>query len=106
MLQDVQFNHILYFLVLFKFIFIIVYSVYVYGLLFHEKVVDNIHTVVIICECIFMTLMSFVLLYRFSKDTIQVSMEERFLIWTVTFVIVWEELLKLYSLEWSTMFIG
>ena len=101
MLQDAQFKNILYFLVFFKFCFIIVYSLYVYAMVFDKNVLDKIEKLTIVIECIFMVLMSFVLLYRFSKDTIQVSMEERFLIWTVTFVIVYDELLKVYNVEWT-----
>ena len=100
MMQDTQFQNILYFLVFFKFIFIIFYSLHVYGILFDHNVYENTFKWVVGTESIFMIAMSVLLLYRFSKDSIQINMEERFLIWTLTFVIVWEELVKVYNVEW------
>uniref|UniRef100_A0A6C0K229 Uncharacterized protein n=1 Tax=viral metagenome TaxID=1070528 RepID=A0A6C0K229_9ZZZZ len=100
MLTDDNFQKILYFLVFFKFVFLIFYNLNIYGMLFNHTVYDNTIKWVIVLENIFLILMGIVLLYRFSKDTIQVTTEERFLIWTLTFFIITEGLIKISTVEW------
>ena len=100
MLTDSQFQNILYFLVFFKFVFLIFYNVNIYGMLFNHTVYDNTIKWVIVLENIFLVSMGILLLYRFSKDTIQVNTEERFLIWTLTFFIISDGLIKIGSVEW------
>jgi hypothetical protein len=100
MLTDANYQKILYFLVFFKFVFLIFYNLNIYGMLFNHTVYDNTIKWVIVLENIFLVSMGIVLLYRFSKDTIQVNNEERFLIWTLTFFIITEGLIKISSVEW------
>jgi len=100
MLSDAQFQNILYFLVFFKFVFLIFYMANIYGMLFNRNVYRNTIRWVIVLENIFLVAMGIILLYRFSKDTIQVNTEERFLIWTLTFFIISEGLIKIGSVEW------
>jgi hypothetical protein len=101
MLTDANYQKILYFLVFFKFVFLIFYNLNIYGMLFNHTVYDNTIKWVIVLENIFLVSMGIVLLYRFSKDTIQVNNEERFLIWTLTFFIITEGLIKISSVEWG-----
>ena len=101
MLSESQFQKILYFLVFFKFVFLIFYNLNIYGMLFNHTVYDNTIKWVIVLEDIFLVSMGIVLLYRFSKDTIQVNVEERFLIWTLTFFIISEGLIKISTVECS-----
>jgi hypothetical protein len=100
MLADAQFQNILYFLVFFKFVFLIFYLANIYGMLFNRNVYRNTIKWVIVLENIFLVAMGIVLLYRFSKDTIQVNAEERFLIWTLTFFIISEGLIKIGGVDW------
>jgi len=100
MLSDAQFQKILYFLVFFKFIFLIFYTLNIYGMLFNRTIYENTIKWVIVLENIFLVAMGIVLLYSYSKDTIQVTIEERFLIWTLTFFIITEGLIKISSVEW------
>jgi cytochrome c biogenesis protein CcdA len=100
MLTDVQFQNILYFLIFFKFVFIIFYTLNIYGLLFNHTIYDNTLKWVIVIENIFLISMGIFLLYRFSKDTIQVSQEERLLIWTLTFFLIFDGFIKAGSVEW------
>jgi hypothetical protein len=72
----------------------------IYGMLFNRNVYRNTIRWVIVLENIFLVAMGIILLYRFSKDTIQVNTEERFLIWTLTFFIISEGLIKIGSVEW------
>jgi len=100
MLQEAQFKKILYFLVFFKFVFLIFYSLNIYGMLFNHTVYENTVKWVVVTEAIFLVFMSILLLYRFSKDVIQVDIEERFLIWTLTFFIFTDSIIKLFNTEW------
>ena len=100
MLTDAQYQKLLYFLVFFKFVFLIFYNLNIYGMLFNHTVYDNTIKWVIVLENVFLVSMGILLLYRFSKETIQVNAEERFLIWTLTFFIITEGLLKISSVEW------
>jgi hypothetical protein len=52
-------------------------------------------------ENIFLIAMGYVLLYRFSNDVIQVKMEERVLMWTLTFVIIVNGFIKLGEIDWT-----
>ena len=101
MLSDAQYQKLLYFLVFFKFVFLIFYNLNIYGMLFNHTVYDNTIKWVIVLENVFLVSMGILLLYRFSKETIQVNAEERFLILTLTFFIITEGLLKISSVEWS-----
>lgn len=100
MLTDTNFQKILYFLVFFKFVFLIFYTFNIYGMLFNRTIYENTIKWVIVLENIFLVAMGIVLLYRYSKDTIQVNTEERVLIWTLTFFIITEGLIKIGSVEW------
>jgi hypothetical protein len=100
MLQDAQFKNIIYFLVFFKFVFVIFYTVYLYGMLFDHMVYENTHKWVVVIEAIFLILMSLLLLFRYSKDVIQVDYEERLLLWTMTFCIVLDSIIKVSQLDW------
>ena len=100
MLEEAQYKNILYFLVFFKFVFVIFYTLNVYGMLFNKNIYDNTLKWVVVLENIFLVLMGIVLLYRFSKDTIQVNMEERVLIWTLTFFLIVEGSIKIGTTEW------
>jgi hypothetical protein len=69
-------------------------------MLFNRTIYENTIKWVIVLENIFLVAMGIVLLYSYSKDTIQVTIEERFLIWTLTFFIITEGLIKISSVEW------
>ena len=69
-------------------------------MLFNHTVYDNTQKWVIVLENIFLILMGILLLYRFSKDTIQVNNEERFLIWTLVFFLIFDGLVKIGNTEW------
>jgi hypothetical protein len=100
MLTDAGFQKILYFLVFFKFIFLIFYTFNIYGMLFNRTIYENTIKWVIVLENIFLVGMSILLLYRYSKDTIHVNTEERFLIWTLTFFIITEGFIEIGRVEW------
>jgi len=101
MISIETYETVLYFLVFFKFVFIIIYTVHMYGLLFDKRVYDNSLKTTIIMENIFVIAMGFILLYRFSKDTIQIKTEERVLMWTLTFVMILNGLVKLSEINWE-----
>ena len=100
MLSESQIQNVVYFLMIFKFIFLIFYTLNIYGLLFNITIFENTLKWVIILENIFVVSMGFLLLYRFSKDTIQVSQEERLLMWTLIFVLVFNGVIRIASVEW------
>jgi hypothetical protein len=100
MIATETYDQILYFLVFFKFIFVIVYSINLFGLLFNQNIYKKTLKLTILLENIFVLLMGFVLLYRFSKDTIQVKVEERILMWTLTFVMVLNGFIKIFEIDW------
>ena len=100
MLSESQFQQIIYFLVFYKFIFLIFYTLHIYGWLFNRTVYENTFKWVVCMEAVFMFAMSIVLLYRFSKNVIQVSTEERFLMWTLVFLIMFDSIKTISSVEW------
>jgi hypothetical protein len=100
MTSDAQYMSTLYFVVFFTFIFIIFYSLNMYGLLFNQQVYNNTLKWTIVMEFVFMVLMAFILLYLFNKDTIIVKSEEQILIWTMAFVIVIDGFIKVSSIQW------
>lgn len=100
MITDSQFQNILYFLVFFKFVFLIFYSFNIYGMLFDHRVYENTEKWCIVLENIFLIFMSILLVYRYSKDTIQVNSEERLLIWTLVFFLVFDGVVKASNVEW------
>jgi uncharacterized membrane protein HdeD (DUF308 family) len=67
---------------------------------FNHTVYENTESWCIVIENIFLILMGILLLYRFSKDVISVNSEERLLIWTLVFFLVFDGLVKLGSIEW------
>ena len=101
MLTEQTYRQILYFLVFFKFIFLIFYSLNLYGLLYNRNIYDNTFKIVVILETIFLLSMVILLLYRFSRNTIQVNGEERFLIWTLAFIIISDGFIKIRSVDWK-----
>jgi hypothetical protein len=101
MLSDSQFQQIIYFLVFFKFVFLIFYTFNVYGYLFNRTVFENTEKWCILLENIFLILMGIVLLYRYNKDTIQVNKEERLLIWTLVFFLVVNGAIKASSVDYE-----
>lgn len=100
MMTEGQVMPIVYFLAFFKYIFLIFYLTNIYGLLFNMSIYDYTLKLVIILENVFIFLMGLLLLYRFSKDTIQVTVEERLLIYTLIVVIVFNGAIKIGSVEW------
>jgi hypothetical protein len=100
MTSDAQYMSTLYFVVFFKFIFVIFYSINLYGLMFNQQIYNNTLKWVIVMEFIFMISMAFILLYLFNKDTITVKSEEQVLIWTMAFVIVIDGFIKVSSIQW------
>ena len=100
MTSDAQYMSTLYFVVFFKFIFVIFYSINLYGLMFNQRIYNNTLKWVIGLEFVFMMSMAFILLYLFNKDTITVKSEEQVLIWTMAFVIVIDGFIKISSIQW------
>ena len=100
MISQEGYDKVLYFLVFFKLVFLFIYVLNLYGWLFNNNIYKKTLKFTIVLENIFVLLMGFVLLYRFSKDSIQVSTEERLLIWTLTFVMIINGLIKLTEIEW------
>ena len=100
MTSDAQYMSTLYFVVFFKFIFVIFYSINLYGLMFNQQIYNNTLKGVIGLEFVFMMSMAFILLYLFNKDTITVKSEEQVLIWTMAFVIVIDGFIKISSIQW------
>lgn len=100
MTSDAQYMSTLYFVVFFKFIFVIFYSINLYGLMFNQQIYNNTLKWVIGLEFVFMMSMAFILLYLFNKDTITVKSEEQVLIWTMAFVIVIDGFIKISSIQW------
>ena len=100
MTSDAQYMSTLYFIVFFKFIFVIFYSINLYGLMFNQQIYNNTLKWVIGLEFVFMVSMAFILLYLFNKDTITVKSEEQVLIWTMAFVIVIDGFIKISSIQW------
>lgn len=100
MTSEAQYMSALYFAVFFKLIFIIFYSLNMYGLMFNQVIYNSSRKWTVVIEFIFMVTMSFILLYLFNKETIQVKPEEQLLVWTLTFVIIIDAFVKVSSIEW------
>ena len=100
MTSEAQYMSTLYFVVFFKFIFVIFYCLNMYGLMFNQQIYNSTLKWTIVMEFIFMVLMAFILLYLFNKDTITVKSEEQLLIWTMAFVIIIDGFIKVSSIQW------
>jgi hypothetical protein len=95
------YKKIIYFLVFFKFVFILFYTVNVFGRLFNKNIFNRTHNITLVLEYIFLLAMSFVLLYKFNSGTeVTIDMEERFLVSTVAFVLVINSILDIWSIRW------
>ena len=100
MTSEAQYMSTLYFVVFFKFIFVIFYCLNMYGLMFNQQIYNSTLKWTVVMEFIFMVLMAFILLYLFNKDTITVKSEEQLLIWTMAFVIIIDGFIKVSSIQW------
>ena len=63
MTSEAQYMSTLYFVVFFKFIFVIFYCLNMYGLMFNQQIYNSTLKWTIVMEFIFMVLMAFILLY-------------------------------------------
>jgi len=101
MAAEYVYKNVIYFLVFFKFVFILFYTVNVFGRLFNKNIFNRTHNITLVLEYIFLLAMSFVLLYKFNiGNEVTIDMEERFLVSTVAFVIVIDSILDIWSIRW------
>jgi hypothetical protein len=95
------YKKIIYFLVFFKFVFILFYTLNVFGRLFNKNIFNRTHNITLVLEYIFLLAMAFVLLYKFNiGNEVTIDMEERFLVSTVAFVLVINSILDIWSIRW------
>ena len=94
------YNRIIYFLVFYKFIFLIFYSLNLYGRLFNRTIYENTTNITLLTEYIFLIAMGIVLFYKFNAGLNEINLEEKILISTLSFVIILDSMLNIWAIQW------